>query len=80
MGLKAQVLGGPYDGTIIDMDNYPAVSTDFYMPPRRKHVFQSWANDTSLPPPLPPPLEVHKRRYGLDGELYFVHESLLRAT
>lgn len=78
MGLNAEIIGGPYDGMIVNTAHYEEMVPWLYLPsPRRIPTFMTVAD----PPMAIPGLdrqEIHKRAQGADGELYYVHVRLLR--
>lgn len=77
MGLKAEIIGGPYDGQIVDTSHYDTMAPWLYMPAPKPRV-RSLVTEVLPPASEFPRNEIHKKRLGDDGQLYYVHISHLR--
>lgn len=72
MPLNVTVIGGPADGMTV-----PYVGHRFITPRRRPLTGAYLAKADRLPPPRVED-DHHELRHGDDGQLFYVHESLIR--
>lgn len=73
--MKAQLVGGPRDGEIV-VARGPEIYFHVLTPLPRAYFAET--GDPPLVEPLTPRCEVYRRRYGDDGELFYVHADLLK--